>query len=57
MRFIPLEQMPRFAESDFYDLIHTTRRGAAKITRAMVRGLRAAGLGGDAQAGARRSVR
>ena len=46
VRFIPLEQMPRFAESDFYDLIHTTRRGAAKITRAIVRGLRAAGLGG-----------
>jgi len=57
VRFIPHEQMPRFAESDFYDLIHTTRRGAAKITRAMVRGLRATELGGDAQAGARRSVR
>ena len=46
VRFIPLEQMPRFAESDFYDLIHTTRRGAAKITRPMVRGLKAVGLGG-----------
>jgi hypothetical protein len=46
VRFIPLEQMPRFAESDFYDLIHTTRRGAAKITHAMLRGLRAAGIEG-----------
>jgi len=46
VHFIPLEKMPRFAESDFYDLIHTTRRGAAKITRTMVRGLRAAGVGG-----------
>jgi hypothetical protein len=46
VRFIPLEQMPRFAESDFYDLVHTTRRGAAKITRAMVRGLRKAAVEG-----------
>ena len=32
--------MPPFAESDFYDLVHTNRRGAAKITRSMLRALR-----------------
>lgn len=39
-RFVPRALMPRFAESDFYDLVHTNRRGAAKITRGMLRALR-----------------
>ena len=39
-----VRQLPRFAESDLYDLVHTNRRGAAKITRAMLRGLRATPL-------------
>jgi hypothetical protein len=43
-RFLSLAELPRFAESDFYDLVHTNRRGAAKITRAMLRGLRATPL-------------
>lgn len=37
--FVSSQQMPPFAESDFYDLVHTNRRGAAKITRSMVRAL------------------
>jgi hypothetical protein len=44
VRFLSLAELPRFAESDFYDLVHTNRRGAAKITRAMLRGLRATSL-------------
>jgi hypothetical protein len=40
VRFVRLGQMARLAESDFYDLIHTTRGGGAKLTRAMVRELR-----------------
>ena len=43
-RFVPLERMPRLAESDFYDLIHTTPGGAAKLTRTLVRELERAGL-------------
>ena len=38
--FIPASEQPPFAESDYYDLIHTNRRGAAKVTREMIRGLR-----------------
>jgi hypothetical protein len=48
--FVALEQMERLAESDFYDLIHTTRRGAAKITRGILRGLRATSIDWSAQA-------
>jgi hypothetical protein len=40
VRFVSLEEMEPLAESDFYDLIHTVPGGAAKITRAMVAGLR-----------------
>ncbi len=40
VRFVATEQMPRFAESDFYDLIHANQRGARKLTRAVVAGLR-----------------
>jgi len=42
--FVPRERMQRLAESDFYDLMHTNARGARKITRAMVRGLRRTGI-------------
>jgi hypothetical protein len=41
VHFVSRAQMPLLAESDFYDLVHTNRRGAGKITRAMLRGLRA----------------
>lgn len=39
--FLPLSELPRFAESDFYDLVHTTQQGSHKLTRGLVRGLRA----------------
>jgi hypothetical protein len=40
VRFVPRTRMPPFAESDFYDLVHTNHRGAIKITRSMVETLR-----------------
>jgi hypothetical protein len=40
VHFVPEEQMPRFAESDFYDLVHTSHQGAEKLTRVMVDALR-----------------
>jgi hypothetical protein len=51
VRFVPLTHMPPLAESDFYDLIHTTPGGAAKLTRTLVRELRKAGLPEDLSAG------
>ena len=39
--FVSRAEMKPFAESDFYDLIHTDARGARKLTRGMVAGLRA----------------
>jgi hypothetical protein len=44
VRYVPRAQMPPLAESDFYDLVHTNRRGAGKLTRAMLRGLRATAI-------------
>ena len=49
-RFVARPEMARFAESDFYDLVHTNRRGASKITRAMLRKLDEAGIGSDRDA-------
>ena len=40
VRFVRLTEMAPLAESDFYDLLHTNAAGAAKITAAMVSGLR-----------------
>lgn len=42
VRFVPRSEQPPFAESDFYDLLHTNHVGAAKITRRMVEELREA---------------
>jgi len=42
--FTPLEQLTPFDEKDFLDLLHTTPRGAAKLTRGIVKALRLAGL-------------
>jgi hypothetical protein len=44
VHFVPRAGMPLLAESDFYDLVHTNRRGAGKLTRAMLRGLRATAI-------------
>jgi len=43
-RFVPLSAQEPLAESDFYDLIHVTRAGAAKVTRAILAGLERAGI-------------
>ncbi len=40
VRFVRLTEMAPLAESDFYDLLHTNAEGAAKITAAMLSGLR-----------------
>jgi len=40
VRFVRLTEMALLAESDFYDLLHTNAEGAAKITAAMLSGLR-----------------
>ena len=36
----PLEALEPFDEADFSDLLHTTPRGAAKLTRGLVKLLR-----------------
>jgi hypothetical protein len=38
--FVSTREMPLFAESDFYDLVHTNHRGAVKLTRSMLRAVR-----------------
>jgi hypothetical protein len=43
-RFVPLSEQEPLAESDFYDLIHVTRAGAAKVTRGILAGLARAGI-------------
>jgi hypothetical protein len=43
-RFVPVAAMEPFAESDFYDLIHVNRQGAAKMTRGILAGLARAGI-------------
>ncbi len=47
--FVSRAQMKPFAESDFYDLVHTDARGARKITRGMIAGLRATPVDWDAR--------
>lgn len=42
--FVPLAAQEPLAESDFYDLIHPRREGAAKVTRAILAGLARAGI-------------
>ena len=37
VRFLPREALPRFAERDFYDLLHLARWGAARFTTRVVR--------------------
>ena len=41
--FLPIEAMPHFAESDFYDLVHVSWHGSGKLTRAVLDALRAVG--------------
>lgn len=43
--FVRPDQEGPLAESDYYDLIHTTRRGGTKLTRAILRTLRLKGIG------------
>jgi hypothetical protein len=43
--FVPASALEPLAESDFYDVIHVNRQGAAKMTRGMLVGLRRAGVG------------
>jgi hypothetical protein len=51
-RFVPIAAMEPFAESDFYDLIHVTHAGSAKVTRGILAGLARAGIGpGEAERG------
>ncbi|MDJ0852490.1 MAG: hypothetical protein QNK04_29310 [Myxococcota bacterium] len=47
--FVSRDEMQPFAESDFYDLVHTVARGARKITRGMIAGLRATPVDWDAR--------
>jgi hypothetical protein len=46
-RFVPASALEPLAESDYYDLIHVNRAGAAKMTRGILAGLARAGLGAD----------
>jgi len=42
--FAPLERFEPFDQTDFLDLLHTTPRGAAKLTRGITKVLRSIGL-------------
>jgi len=48
-RFVPLSAQEPLAESDFYDLIHATRSGAAKVTGAILAGLARAGISDESE--------
>jgi hypothetical protein len=48
-RFVPRSAQESLAESDFYDLIHVTRAGAAKVTRGILAGLSGAGIAAEAE--------
>ncbi len=43
-RFVPASSLEPLAESDFYDLIHVNRAGAAKVTRGILAGLARGGI-------------
>jgi hypothetical protein len=47
-RFVGLDAMQPFAESDFFDLVHVNKEGSRKIVSGLAAGLRAAGIQGSA---------